>query len=386
MRSKRTTAAVYMDHAAATPLDERVLAAMRPYFSTRFYNPSAIYGAAQAVASDMAAARASIAVCLGAKPAEIIFTAGATEANNLAVQGIMNLHPGCNLVVSAIEHESILRPAAQYVCRQARVDHEGVIDLADLESKIDDDTVLVSVMYANNEVGTIQPLRDVVRLVTAVRRQRRSRGDGRPLYLHTDAAQAANYLDLHVSRLGIDLMSVNGGKIYGPKQSGLLYIRAGTRLEPLIYGGGQERGLRSGTENTPGIAGLAKALELAQAEHQTQRTRLLALRQQFEARLMELLPTATVNGSPCKRLPNNIHVTVPGHDNERLLMSLDAAGILAAAGSACSASDAEPSHVLRAMGLDDAAARASLRFTMGRGTSADDVERTVRALARAVVS
>jgi len=372
---------VYLDHAAATPVDDDVLAAMQPFFAAQFYNPSANYLAAQAVRHDLEAARASVAACLGARTGEIIFTAGGTESDNLAISGVMMQHQGANVVVSAIEHDAVLEAAHPFDCRLAAVDARGLLDLADLESRIDEQTVLVSVMYANNEVGTIQPIRQVALLLERLRTARRQAGNSLPLYLHTDACQAANYLDLHVSRLGVDLMTLNGGKIYGPKQSGVLYVSSRVRLQPLIRGGGQERGLRSGTENVAAAVGFAKALELAQARRHEEVRRLGELQRYAFEQCATQLPTAVINGSTKHRLPNNLHLTLPGQDNERLLVELDERGILAAAGSACSASNEEPSHVLRAMGLSDDAAQASLRLTMGRTTTEADVEAVVYTLA-----
>jgi len=368
---------VYLDYAAATPLDERVLTAMRPYFEADFYNPSANYRAAREVHAALESARSKVAHWLGARGSEIVFTAGGTEANNLAVHGVMRRFPKANMVTSALEHESVLAPAGAYDCREAAVRADGRVDLDDLRTKIDDRTVLVSIMYANNEIGAVQPIREIARLVAEIRKERRTGGNELPLYFHTDAAQAANYLDLHIARLGVDLMTLNGGKIYGPKQSGCLYVKAGVELRPLIDGGGQERGLRSGTENVAAAIGFAEALEIAQNIRHEEAARLQILQKQFIEDLEKKVPGATINGSLKYRLPNNVHVTLPGQDNERLLIELDEAGIMAAAGSACSASNEESSHVLRALGLDDATARASLRFTMGRGTEAADIERTI---------
>lgn len=370
---------IYLDYAAATPIDEQVLAAMQPYFTDNSYNPSASYNAAIEVRQALETARTKVAHWLGARPAEIVFTAGGTEANNLATHGIMRRFPKGNVVVSTIEHESVLAPASRYDCRQVAVMADGRIDLKSLQEKVDDQTVLVSVMYANNEIGTVQPIREVARLLEEIRKQRRAAKNNMPLYFHTDACQAANYLDLHVARLGVDLMTLNGGKIYGPKQSGGLYVKAGIELEPLVDGGGQERGLRSGTENVAGAVGFATALELAQTARHDETTRLQALQKQFFKQLEAAIPKIIINGSLKYRLPNNVHVTIPGQDNERLLIQLDEAGIMAAAGSACSASDQESSHVLHALGLDDAAARASLRFTMGHNTTAD-FEHTIKTL------
>ncbi len=371
---------IYLDYAAATPLDPDVAAAMQPYFAERFYNPSATYAEAGAVRRDVEAARTAVAYWLGARPTEVIFTAGGTEANNLAIHGVMEQFPGGNVVVSAIEHESVLAPAHHYDCREAPVDAAGIVDVPKLIKLIDENTTLVSVMYANNEVGTVQPIRQIAQEIGKIRESRKHSGNARPLYFHTDAAQAANYLDLHTARLGVDLMTINGGKIYGPKQTGVLFVSRRVQLKPLVFGGGQERGVRSGTENVAGVIGLAKALDIAQSRRHEESERLRKLQKLFLDLLKKELPTAAVNGSLAHRLPNNVHITLPGTDNERLLLQLEQAGILAAAGSACSASSEEPSHVLRAMGLSDADARASLRFTMGRHTTEADVRQTMDSL------
>lgn len=376
---------IYLDNAAATPVGTTVLLAMQPYFSDKFYNPSATYLAARSVASDVKAARAKVAAVVGARPSEVVFTAGGTEANNLAIHGVMTQYPEANLLVSAIEHDSVLAAASRHQVRQVVVNERGIVDTIALEQQIDDQTVLVSIMYANNEIGTVQPVREVAQIIDSVRKQRRQSGNKLPLLFHSDAAQAANYLDLHAARLGVDLMTLNGGKIYGPKQSGALYIKAGVTLQPLIDGGGQEMGLRSGTENVPGAIGFAAALELAQSMRHEEVARLQQLQKQFMNNLISAVPTAQLNGSKTRRLPNNVHLTFPGIDNERLLIQLDEAGIMAAAGSACSASSEQPSHVLHALGLSDQAAQNSVRFTMGRSTTKQDVETVVHTLARLLV-
>jgi cysteine desulfurase len=375
---------IYLDHAAATPLDNDVLAAMQPFFTDQFYNPSATYLAAQSVRSALERARADVALELGARPTEIIFTAGGTESDNLAIAGVMHAFPDAKAVVSAIEHDAVMEPVAQFDHAIAAVTTDGIVDIDDLRAKIDDRTVLVSVMYANNEVGTIQPIRRIAELLEQVRAKRRTAGNTLPVYLHTDACQAANYLDLHVSRLGVDLMTLNGGKIYGPKQSGVLYVSAKVRLQPIIRGGGQERDYRSGTENVPGCIGFAKALQLVQTKRREETERLMDLRQLAFDLIVDRLPGAVINGSQKHRLPNNIHLTVPGQDNERLLVELDERGILAAAGSACSASDDEPSHVLRAMGISDKDAQASLRLTMGKETTESQLRTLVQVLCELV--
>lgn len=363
---------IYLDYAAATPLDKDVLAAMQPYFADAFYNPSATYQPAQKVHKALEEARGTVAHWLGAKSSEIIFTAGGTEANNLAIHGVMRQFSDANIVVSGIEHESVLAPAHQYDYREVAVQPDGRVNLEDLMSKIDDKTVLVSIMYANNEIGTVQPIRDVAAKLAEIRKQRGA--NGLPLYLHTDACQAGNYLALHVARLGVDLMTLNGGKLYGPKQSGVLYVKAGLVVQPLIVGGGQERNLRSGTENVPAAIGFAHALDRAQNNRHAEGERLQVLQKQFFAKLAEQLPAVSINGSLKYRLPNNIHITLPGFDNERLLLQLEQQGILAASGSACSASSEEPSHVLAACGLGDEDIQSSLRFSMGRQTSQHDLD------------
>lgn len=371
---------IYLDHAAATPVADDVMAAMQPFFADQFYNPSATYLPARAVRTAVNDARVAVARSLGVRSSEIIFTAGGTEANNLAILGVLRKNHDCLVTVGAVEHESVLAPAQTFSCSVASVTEQGIIDLDDLRTKITDDTVLISVMLANNEVGTVQPLREVSHLVSEIRVQRQKAGIATPLYLHTDACQAANYLDLHVSRLGVDMMTLNGGKMYGPKQSGVLYVASYVQLEPLLYGGGQERGLRSGTENVAGIIGFAAALVRAQELRREESTRLSEIQSYAYKKIAEKLPNAKINGSTKHRLPNNIHITLPGQDNERLLILLEQQGILAAAGSACSASSEEPSHVLRAMGISDVDAQSSLRFTMGRSTTHQDVDTLTRTL------
>jgi cysteine desulfurase len=377
---------IYLDHAAATPLDPAVFEAMRPYFSAKFYNPSATYAPAREVRQALAQARGRVAHWLGSRPSEIVFTAGGTEANNLALFGVASQHDKAAFVSTEIEHDSILQPLAYlkqhgWQSNLVAPTEDGLIDPNAMAAAVTDRTVLVSVGYANNEIGTVQPIRKIAQALDRIRYDRRQRGIKTPLYFHTDACQAANYLDLHVTRLGVDLLTLNGGKIYGPKQSGALFVKAGVVLAPLILGGGQERTRRSGTENVAAIIGLAAALDLAQTMRHEEGLRLRKLQEELIAGFQRI-PDAVINGSLKYRLPNNVHVTIPGQDNERLLILLEQAGILAAAGSACSASNEEPSHVLRAIGLSDAAARASLRFTMGRETTADAVKIAIKTLAK----
>jgi cysteine desulfurase len=371
---------IYLDYAAATPMDPRVHKAMESYFTEKFYNPSATYLASRAVKQDLQNARENIAGWLGARPGEIYFTAGATEANNMAVSGVMRKFPKGEVLVSGIEHDSVLVPAETYNCEKIAVTAKGIININDLNKKISDKTVLISVMMVNNEVGSIQPLSEIARLVARIRKERLRRGNKNPLYLHTDAAQAANLFDLHVSRLGVDMMSINGGKIYGPKQSGALFVRAGIELLPLVVGGGQERNMRSGTENVAGIIGLSKALSLAQESKNEESKRLKMLRGIFIEAVTKAIPEAQINGDPKHQAPHILHVTFPNTDNERLMMELDEKGVQAAIGSACGASNSELSHVLRAIGMSDDLARSSIRFSLGRGSSKKDILKTTKLL------
>ena len=373
-----------MDHAAATPLDGHVFAAMQPFLTEQFYNPSAQYEVARAVKKELEAARTRVAHWFGARPSEVIFTAGGTEANNLIINGIMRQFPDANLVVSAIEHDSVLRPAEQYAHRLATVTNHGLLDIAQCTASIDDNTVLISVQYANNEIGTVQPIKQLTQAVHELRKTRMEQGNDLPLYVHIDACQAPNYLDLHAASLGVDAITINAGKIYGPKQTGALFIKAGTKLLPQTLGGGQERGMRSGTENIANAVGLATALDMVQERRHEEVARMQQLQKQFFDLLEERVPTVVINGSRKHWLPNNVHITIPEHDNERLMMELDEQGIQCAVGSACSASNEEPSHVLKAMGLSDAEAQSSLRFTMGHGTTDKDIHRVVDTLVKLV--
>ncbi|HVX58430.1 MAG TPA: cysteine desulfurase family protein [Candidatus Saccharimonadales bacterium] len=370
---------IYLDYAAATPMDGEVFAAMRPYFTDKFHNPSATYLAGRAARRSLEEMRGRVAAHLGCRSAEVIFTAGATEANNLAIQGVMRAFPEGEILVSAVEHESVLAPARLFTNHEIAVNKNGILDLDDLKKKIGPRTVLISVMYVNNEIGSIQPLKEITQLVADIRRTRLTASDKTPLYLHTDAAQAGNFFDLHVARLGVDLMSINGGKLYGPKQSGALFVKAGTRLQPLVVGGGQEFGYRSGTENLAAIAGFAKAMDESQAVKKDEFDRLMRLRKEFESSLLQQIPQAVINGGK-HRAPHIVSVSLPGHDNERLMMQLDEAGIICAVGSACSASRDEPSHVLAAIGLSEEDARSTLRFSLGRQTTEEDLHQTVKVL------
>lgn len=366
---------IYLDYAAATPMAQAAIESMQPYWQTDFYNPSAAYQSARNIRNKLEGYRASVASVLGCKDQEIVFTAGGTEANNLAVTGIMSQYPKGEVLISSIEHESILEPAANFQHRLIPVSNKGIVKLDSLQKMIGDSTVFISVMYANNEVGTIQPIKEIATIIKQVRLDRVKRNLKLPIYLHTDACQAANYLGLSVARLGVDMMTLNGGKIYAAKQSGCLYVKSDIKLEALIKGGGQESGLRNGTENMGAIAAFATMLQNVQQGRKEESRRLTGLRDQLFAKLSQNIPEMTLNGDKKKRLPNNLNITIPGVDGERLLMELDEACVMVATSSACTASNDQPSHVLRAIGLNNDDASASLRISLGRNTTKDEVEK-----------
>ncbi len=371
---------IYLDYAAATPVAPEVKQAMAKYLDEDFYNPSATYLAAQEVKKDFADARKIVAHWLGAKPAEIVFTAGATESDNLAIQGVMDKFPNANVVISAVEHEAVIEASAKYASKLAPVDAQGRLIMSKLSEIIDDKTALVSVIYANNEIGTIQPLAKVAKLITEVRSDRSRRNVLQPIYLHTDAVQATNYLDLHVSKLGVDLLTLSAAKIYGPKQVGCLYIKSGTEIEPLIYGGGQERSLRGGTENVAGVIGFAKALDLVQNKRREEARRVNELRNRLKDYLTGNVSDAQVVGTMKKRLPNNLSIHFPGIDGERLVMELDERGVMTATGAACDASSDEPSHVLKALEFSDVAANSSIRISLGQATTKKDIDSAAKTI------
>ena len=379
------TSSIYLDHAATTPLDPAVYNAMQPYLGDQFANPSSLYAPARTARQAVEDARHSIAKILGAKPTEIVFTSGGTEGDNLAIQGVLKAHPGAHWVTTAIEHDAVLgcveglKPLG-YSATVVGVKPSGIVDIDAIAGALTDETVLISLMMANNELGTIQPVAAASKLVATVRAERLRRGIDRPLYLHTDAVQAAGYLDLQVSRLGLDLLTLNGSKIYGPKGIGALYIRHGTLVEPLMYGGGQERGRRSGTENVASIAGLAVALEIATAQREHESRRLSALRDHLTRELIARIPGVIINGDPVRRLPNNLNLTIPGAEGEAMVLYLDNADVMASTGSACSAGSLDPSHVLLAIGRTAAEAISSVRLTLGRSTNPQAVDYVARIL------
>lgn len=361
---------MYLDHAAATPLDERVLAAMQPYFSELFFNPSSPYAPAVEVRRAYTDAKQRIAEAVGGKGNDITLTAGATESINLMF-GSVNGH----VVTSAIEHHAILEAAKRHEYTLVQPNAKGMIDPAAIKAAIRPDTELVSIQLANNELGTIQPLRDIATIVRAERARRAAAGETTPLYFHSDASQGLGQLDVHVARLGVDALTLNAGKIYGPKQVGCLWTDRFVRLMPLVYGGGQENGVRSGTENVAGAIGFATALELAVTHTNSEAKRLRELRDYLQRHLVEQFPDAVVSGAHKKRLAGHLHISFPGLDAERLIFMLEAEGVLVATGSACAANKGTRSHVLTAIGLAPEVADGSLRITLGRLSDQASIER-----------
>ncbi|MDL2327333.1 cysteine desulfurase [Ruminococcaceae bacterium OttesenSCG-928-A11] len=367
---------IYLDYAAATPMDKKVLKVMEPYFSDKFYNPSAPYSMARDVRADYEEAKHTIASQIGAKQTEIIMTAGATESINLAFD--VPRVKKSKILISGIEHQAVIAAATRETLFTRvgiiKNDNTGRIDLADLEQQLSDETILVSVGYANNEIGTIQDIQKISELIAKARADRLNRGIKTPLYFHTDASQAVGLLDINVARLGVDMMTLNAGKCYGPKQVGLLYIRTGTKLTPLIVGGGQEMGLRSGTENVAGTIGFAKALEIAEKKRKNEVKRQGEIRQNLHKFLKEEFPSIVINGSKKHCLPGLINFSIPGLDAERAVYALDQKGIYVATGSACAANKGLRSHVLKAIGLSDDLADGSLRVSFGRDTTKEQVD------------
>lgn len=352
---------IYLDHAAATPVDERVLDAMLPYFAERFYNPSSPYAPAVQVRREYEAAKSRIGACIGAKADEIIMTAGATESINLAFSGRRG-----HVVTSAIEHHAVLEAAKRQDATIVSVRPDGMVEPEEIARAIRQDTWLVSVALANHELGTVQRMREIAEIISRERSRRAESGESTPIYLHCDASQGAGQLDINVARLGVDMLTLNAAKMYGPKQVGLLWMSSNVRMQPLIVGGGQERGLRSGTENVAGAIGFARALELVTEHRNSEVKRLSELRDHLQKRLLESFPDAVVSGSTKRRLSGHLHISFPNIDAERIVFALEMRNVLVATGSACAANKGKFSHVLMAIGVDESVANGSLRFTLGR--------------------
>ncbi len=360
----------YLDYNATTPVDPAVLPVMLPYFCEDFGNPSSIHSFGQKTRAAIEQARESVAALIGARPAEVVFTSGGTESDNTAIFGVVaaSAGPAKHVITTTIEHHAVL-----HVCQALEqqgvavtyvpVNREGLVDPGDIRRAIRPETVLITVMHANNELGTIQPLEEIGRIAAEA-----------DVYFHTDAVQSAGKVPIAVDRLGVDLLSISGHKLYAPKGVGALYIRKATRLKPLLFGGHHQRGHRPGTENVAGNVGLGKAAELARVSLTSDALRISALRDRLEEGILVRVPQSRVNGSRTARTPNTTNILIPFVEGEALVIALDLRGVACSTGAACSSGAIEPSHVLTAIGLAPEEARASLRFSLGRHTIADDID------------
>ena len=371
---------LYLDHAATTPTHPEVVKAMLPYFTDAFGNPSSIYSYGQETKAAIAEARSKVAELIGAHSEEIVFTSGGTEADNLALKGVAyaNEHKGNHIITTSIEHHAVIEPCKFLEGRGFKVtylpvDDHGLVDPQDVKKAITAKTILISVMHANNEVGTIEPIREIGKI---------ARETG--ICFHTDAVQTVGHIPVNVDELGVDMLSMSAHKFYGPKGVGALYVRKGTRLASCMHGGGQEKRYRAGTENVPAIVGIGKAAELARQGVSQEAERLTKLRDRLIKGLLERIDHIRLNGHPTKRLPNNVNVSVDFVEGESMVLNLDLEGICASTGSACSSSNLEPSHVLMALGLPLEQAHGSLRFTLGGENTEEDIERVLEVLPRVV--
>ncbi len=380
---------IYLDNAATTPVHSEVLNEMLPYFSEKFGNPGSIYSLGREARVAIEKARKTIADVLACHANEVVFTAGGTESVNLAIAGYArkNQLPGKNkghIITTKIEHHAVLNTCEQlqkegFSVTYLDVDSDGIVSPQQVEKAIQDDTILVSIMYANNEIGTIEPISKIGKKIKEIN-VTRTKENQPEIVFHTDACQAAGYLNIHVNDLGVDMLTLNGSKLYGPKGIGALYVKKGIQLEPVVYGGGQERNLRSGTENVPAIIGLAKALSLANGGREKESKRLIELRDYFIDRLEKEIPKIELNGARENRLPNNVNVSILDIEGESALLYLDAKGISCSTGSACSAADLAPSHVILALGKSYEYAHGALRFSLGHSTTKHDIDYVMEVL------
>jgi cysteine desulfurase len=361
---------IYLDNAATTPTDARVLEAMLPFFSQAYGNPSSLHAFGQEAKHAIEEARYIVAQFIGAEQEEIVFTSGGTESNNSAIKGVAYARrdKGNHIITSKIEHHAVLE-TCHFLEKQGfevayiPVDEFGVIDPADVKKAITEKTILISIMHANNEIGTIQPIAEIGKIA-------REWG----IYFHTDAVQTLGHLPIDVSELNVDLLSASGHKLYGPKGVGILYVKKGIRMLPFMHGGDQEQGRRASTHNVPGIVGFGKAVELAKEEMAREIEQLTLLRDKLIKGILDKIEYARLNGHPKERLPNNVNVSISYVEGESMLLNLDMEGIACSTGSACTSSSLEPSHVLAAIGLSHELAHGSLRFSLGRLTSEEDID------------
>ncbi|MBM4462134.1 MAG: cysteine desulfurase NifS [Chloroflexi bacterium] len=371
---------IYLDYAATTPTHPKVVKAMLPYFSDAFGNPSSIHSLGQETKAALEEARGKVAHLIGSRSEEIVFTSGGTEADNFAVKGVAyaNRQKGNHIITSAIEHHAVLEPCKflegqGFEVTYLPVDKYGLVDPEDVRKAITGKTILISVMHANNEIGTIEPIAEIARIARE-----------QEICLHTDAVQTTGHIPVNVDDLGVDLLSISAHKLYGPKGVGALYIRKGTRIVPFMHGGEQERGRRASTENIPAIVGFGKAVEIAEGEMKDEMERLTFLRDELIQGLFERIEGIYLNGHPSLRLPNNINISVEFVEGESMAISMDLEGIAASTGSACASSAVEASHVLLALGLPAWLCHGSLRLSLGRETTREDIERVLEVLPRIV--
>jgi len=371
---------IYLDYAATTPTHPEVVKAMLPYFSEIFGNPSSIYSCGQEAKGAMEEARTKVAELIGAKDEEIVFTSGGTEADNFAIKGVAyaNRDKGDHIITTAIEHHAVLETChfletQGFKVTYLPVDEYGVVDLDELRRALNRRTILISVMHANNEIGTIEPIAEIARLAKEA-----------GVYFHTDAVQTVGHIPINVDELGVDLLSLSAHKLYGPKGVGALYIRKGTKMVSFMHGGEQERGRRASTQNVPGIVGLGKAAEIAREEMAEEAERLSRLRDKLAQGILARIEHSRLNGHPTKRLPNNVNVSISFAEGESMCLNLDLEGICCSTGSACSSSVTEPSHVLLALGLEPLEAHSSLRFSLGKWTTEEEIDQVLEILPRVV--
>ena len=379
---------IYLDHGATTPVDKKVLAAMLPYFSEKFGNAMSIHSFGSVANEAVEKARKQTADFFGAKPEEIIFTSGATESNNLVVKGVVSAHYKNNkniphIITTAFEHHCVL-DACKEMERSGmaevtfvKPDKEGIVSVKDIERAIKPNTMLVSMMYVNNEIGTVQPIAEIGKIISKIDEQR---AVNNKVSFHTDATQAINYFDCDINKLGVDLLSMSAHKIYGPKGIGALYIRKGTAIKRMQDGGGQEAGKRAGTHNVPGIVGLGAAISMINEQRTKNNKKIIELRNYLISGVLKEIPEAKLNGSKTKRSPNNANFSFRNVEGESLLLMLDIEGIAASTGSACTSGSLEPSHVLLSLGMKHEDAHGSLRLTLGKGTTKKEIDYTIKKL------
>jgi len=371
---------IYLDYAATTPTHPEVVKTMLPYFTDVFGNPSSIYSYGQEAKGAIEGARTKVADLIGARDEEIVFTSGGTEADNFALKGVAfaNELKGNHIITTSIEHHAVLE-TGKFLERRGfnvtylPVDEYGLVDPDDVSRAITDKTILISVMQANNEIGTIEPIAEIAKIARE-----------EEIYFHSDAVQTVGHIPVNVNELGVDLLSMSAHKFYGPKGVGALYVRKGTKLTPFMHGGEQEKRRRAGTENVPGIVGFGKAAELAQQDMNQEAERLTSLRDKLITGLLERIDHIRLNGHPIVRLPHNVNISVDYVEGESMVLNLDLEGICASTGSACSSSSLEPSHVLLAIGLSHEQAHGSLRFTLGKWTTGEEIERVLDVLPKIV--